>query len=102
MQRVPDVPLLELHKPIQSWRTEMKVRPIAFGAMLVLLTSTAVCAAQPGGRSSVFASPSASVTPPKVEKAELGNGRGSVYARDLPAPMPRDRVVAVPLKPGRT
>jgi hypothetical protein len=34
--------------------------------------------------------------------AVAGNGRGSVYAADLPAPTPKERVqIAVTLKPGR-
>jgi len=84
-------------------RTAMKTKLVALGAALALLASTTVCADQPSGRSSVYAHPGKSSLPPaKVSKTVPVNGRGSVYARDLPAPTPRDRVVALPLKPGRT
>jgi hypothetical protein len=80
----------------------MNVRIASLVAALALLASTNVCAAdQPGGRSSVYATPGPTRTPPKVDKTESGNGRGSVYARDLPPPTPRDKVPTVVLKPGR-
>jgi hypothetical protein len=80
----------------------MSVKLAGLSAALALIAAVPVYADQPSGRSSVYAKPGATSTPPRIEKAQAGNGRASVYARDLPAPTPRDRVVAVPLKPGRT
>jgi hypothetical protein len=83
----------------------MKTKLLALSAALALLASTtALCADQPSGRSSVYATPGKSSLPPaKVSKTVPGNGRSSVYARDVPAPTPRDSVVVTgPLKPGRT
>jgi hypothetical protein len=87
----------------------MNVKMVSLAAALALLASSAVCAHQPSGRSSVYATPGGAAstpgatasTPGKVEKAHPGNGRGSVYARDLPPPTPRDRVQATLFKPGR-
>jgi hypothetical protein len=80
----------------------MKVRLIGFSAAFALLASTTVCAEQPFGRGSVYATPGASRAPAKVARAQPGNGRGSVYAKNLPPPTPRDRVTfRGPLKPGR-
>ena len=80
----------------------MNAKLISLGAVLALV-STTVCAHQPGGRSSVYVDPNAPGTSAKVDTTQpaAGGGRGSVYARDLPAPTPRDRVHAVVLKPGR-
>jgi hypothetical protein len=77
----------------------MNARLISFSAALALLASTSAFAGQPFGRDSVYAAPGSSVT--KVAAAKPGNGRGSVYAADLPAPTPKDQVIAVSFKPGR-
>jgi hypothetical protein len=48
----------------------------------------------------VHAAPGSPTT--KVSAAKAGNGRGSVYAADLPAPTPKDQVrIATTFKPGR-
>jgi hypothetical protein len=79
----------------------VNIKLAGLSAALALLVAAPVCADQSSGRSSVYASPSAGSTPPKIEKAEPGNGRNSVYARDLPAPTPRDRAQALLIRPGR-
>jgi hypothetical protein len=79
----------------------MNVRAAGLSAAIALLVAAPVCANQPSGRSSVYASPGRAHTPPKIGKAAPGNGRSSVYAHDLPAPTPRDRVQALVIKPGR-
>ena len=68
-----------------------------------LLSATGAFADQPFGRDSVYAAAgtSSSRNPGPVTAAN-GNGRSSVYAADLPAPTPKDRVqIAGTLKPGR-
>jgi len=73
---------------------------ITLGAAFALLASTGALAGQPFGRDSVHAAPGSPTT--KVAAAKPGNGRGSVYATNLPAPTPKDRVrIAVTFKPGR-
>jgi hypothetical protein len=82
----------------------MNAKPAALGVALAMLGAATVYADQPSGRSSVYAAPGATSTRPEVDNALKGNGRGSVYARDLPPPTPRDRMqaIAIVLKPGRT
>ncbi len=77
----------------------IRARSLTLGAALALLASTSALAGQPFGRDSVYAAPGSPVT--KVAAAKPGNGRGSVYAADLPAPTPKDQVIAVTFKPGR-
>ena len=73
---------------------------ITLGAAFALLASTSALAGQPFGRDSVYAAPNSPTT--KVAAAKPGNGRGSVYASDLPAPTPKDQVrIATTFKPGR-
>jgi hypothetical protein len=79
----------------------VNVRTAIVSAALGMLVAAPAWADQPAGRSSVYAPPSAVNTPRKAEKAEPGNGRGSVYARDLPAPTPRDQTQALVIRPGR-
>jgi hypothetical protein len=80
----------------------MNVKLTALSTVLALLAAAPVYAEQASGRSSVYAAPGATTAPrAKVENPVNGNRRGSVYARDLPAPTPRDRVHAVITKPGR-
>jgi hypothetical protein len=68
-----------------------------------LLSATGAFADQPFGRDSVYSAAGASTTSRTgAVSAVAGNGRGSVYAADLPAPTPKERVqIAVTLKPGR-
>jgi hypothetical protein len=66
------------------------------------LASTSAFAGQPFGRDSVYAAPGSTHSGTKVAAAKAGNGRGSVYASDLPAPTPKDKVrIAVVSKLGR-
>jgi hypothetical protein len=80
----------------------MKARIAGLSAALALIAAVPVYADQPSGRSSVYASARSTSTPHRIEKAQARDGRASVYARDVRTPTPRERVVAVPLKPGRT
>ena len=68
-----------------------------------LLSATSAFADQPLGRDSVYAAAGASTASRTGSvSAVAGNGRGSVYAADLPAPTSKERVrIAVTLKPGR-
>lgn len=89
----------------------MNMKLIGLTAAFALLASTTVYAQQqPFGRDSVYTPPDGASTPAQVgtstgaarARTAPGNGRGSVYARNLPAPTPRDQVtVRGPLKPGR-
>jgi hypothetical protein len=81
----------------------MSMKLVGVGAALALLASSTVCAQQQSfGRGSVYAIPGAASAPAKAARATSGNGRGSVYAPDLPSPTPRDRVIVKgPFKPGR-
>jgi hypothetical protein len=66
-----------------------------------LFASSAAFAAQPAGRDSVYADPGVSVPGAKAAKAAPGNGRGSVYAADLPAPTPKTAIGEIKVKFGR-
>ncbi len=76
----------------------MNAKQIGF-VVVAALFATSAFAGQPSGRDSVYAAagtsfPSAHSTPAAV----TGNGRGSVYASQLPAPTAKDQVkfVAAP------
>jgi hypothetical protein len=74
----------------------------ALAIVTALVISADVFAAQPAGRDSVYAMPGSTLPSAKVAQAQAGNGRGSVYAADLPAPAPRPiEIGAVTFKPGR-
>lgn len=80
----------------------MNARLIRFTLAVALLGSTAAFAAQPNGRDSVYADAGSSTATSIKGPALTRMGRASVYAADLPAPTPKDRVrVAGTLKPGR-
>jgi hypothetical protein len=66
-----------------------------------LFASSAAFAAQPTGRDSVYADPGISIPGAKAAKAAPGNGRGSVYATDLPAPTPKTAIGEVKVRFGR-
>jgi hypothetical protein len=79
----------------------MNAKLISLSAAFALLASTSAFAGQPFGRDSVYAAPGGAATS-TVAAAKLRNGRGSVYAADLPAPTPKAQVrIAVSFKPGR-
>jgi hypothetical protein len=79
----------------------MNAKLIGLTIASVLFASTAV-AAQPNGRDSVYAGAGTTLPAAKVAQTHTGNGRGSVYASDLPAPAIRPAAIAdVPVKPGR-
>jgi hypothetical protein len=74
----------------------------ALAIVTALLVSADVFAAQPTGRDSVYAASASTLPSAKVAQPHAGNGRGSVYAADLPAPTPRSAEIgAVTSKPGR-
>jgi hypothetical protein len=79
----------------------MNAKLITLAIASALFASTAF-AAQPNGRDSVYAAAGATLPAAKATQVHAGNGRGSIYAADLPAPTPRPAAIAdVPLKPGR-
>jgi hypothetical protein len=67
-----------------------------------LFASASAFAGQPNGRDSVYAASGSSFPSAKVTRATSGNGRGSVYAADLPAPSPRTAVGEIKQRFGRT
>ena len=80
----------------------MNAKLISFAVAAALFTSTSAFADQPSGRDSVYATPGASMPSAQVAKTRTGNGRGSVYASDLPAPTPKDSIrVVTTFRPGR-
>ena len=80
----------------------MKARAISFTLAAAVLASATAFAGQPNGRDSVYAEPSPSTTGASGGPAVTRAGRASMYAYDVPAPTPKDKVeLAVTLKPGR-
>lgn len=66
-----------------------------------LFASSGAFAAQPHGRDTVYAGPGSALPSAKVARTHEGNGRGSVYARDLPAPASNTAVGQIQPRFGR-
>ena len=82
-----------------------KFASVALAAALLASASAAFAGGQAFGRDSVYATPGSSVPSAKSSAPVVTvkrDGRGSVYAQDLPAPTPKDQVRVVgTVKPGR-
>ncbi len=81
----------------------MNAKQIGF-VVVAALFATSAFAGQPAGRDSFYAEAGASFPSAKTAAAATParNGRGSVYASELPSPTAKDQVnVAVAAKPGR-
>jgi hypothetical protein len=79
----------------------MNAKLISLTLAAALFASTGAFAGQPNGRDSVYAAPDAGFPSAKVARATSGNGRGSVYAADLPAPTPKTAIGEVKHRFGR-
>ena len=80
----------------------MRATVISFTFAAALLGSASAFADQPFGRGSVYAATGPVTHTPAKGPAVTRAGRGSVFASDVPAPTPKDKVqLAVALKPGR-
>ena len=79
----------------------MNAKLISLSIAAALFVSTSAMAAQPNGRDSVYAATGTSFPSAKATQAHTGNGRGSVYAADLPAPTPKTAVGEVKARFGR-
>jgi hypothetical protein len=80
----------------------MNAKLISLGIAAALFASASAFAAQPNGRDSVFATGESSFPSAKAARAAIGNGRGSVYAADLPAPTPKTAVGEIKARFGRS
>ena len=79
----------------------MKTKLISMTLAAALFASTSAFAGQPNGRDSVYAAPDASFPSANAARTTNGNGRGSVYASDLPAPTPKSAIGEVKQRFGR-
>ena len=80
----------------------MRTTAISLTLAAALLGSASAFAVQPFGRDSVYAASGPVTHSPAKGPAATRDGRASVFASDVPAPTPKDKVqIAVALKPGR-
>ncbi len=81
----------------------MNAKLIALTLAAAVLASPVAHAGQAGGRDSVYTTAASVFPSAKAERSVAGNGRGSVYAADLPAATPRATSVGeVKARLGRT
>ena len=79
----------------------MNAKLVSLALATALFASASAFAGQANGRDSVYATPDAAFPSAKAARATGGNGRGCVYASDLPAPTSKSAIGEIKQRFGR-